>query len=87
MVVHKGTRIKIDGKESVVDSSWASGKHTQTKLRDGRMIVDLEISIANGDAQVIDATPVAPKKKVEDLRKRNPILRREIERTPREDEE
>ena len=60
MVVHKGTKVVVDGKESVVASWHASGKHTQTALTDGRVITDLEKSIANGVASVVEAKTEEP---------------------------
>lgn len=53
MVLQSGTKVKVDGIVSEVHMSVAAGKHRQTHLKDGRVIVDLEKSIAAGTAEVL----------------------------------
>jgi len=83
MVLQSGIRVRVDGQEATVELSWASGKHTQTTLSDGRTIVDLEKAIADGDAQVLDAAP-APEPSIWH---RSRVTEKEIERLPTEDED
>ncbi len=60
MALQHGTRVRVDGKEATVELSWASGKHRQTTLSDGRTIVNLEKAIADGDAEVLSSTVEEP---------------------------
>lgn len=50
--VHQGVVVIVDGKESVVETIWAQGKHRVFKLEDGRQVFDLDQLVARGAAQV-----------------------------------
>ncbi len=40
MTLQHGTRVRVDGQEATVELSWASGKHRQTTLSDGRTFLN-----------------------------------------------
>lgn len=41
MSIKQGDKVKVDGRESVVTSSWGQGRHKAYALEDGRTILDL----------------------------------------------
>lgn len=48
----QGLLVRVDDKQSTVETSWAQGKHRVFKLSDGRQIFDLDKLIAAGKASV-----------------------------------
>lgn len=52
-MVKQGDRVKVDGCEACVVSSWGQGKHTAWALDDGRTVLDLENKVASGTAIII----------------------------------
>lgn len=89
-MVKQGDRVKVDGKESVVTSQWAQGKHKVFALEDGRHVRDLDesnvvkspsVEVLGGldDGTISKGLKPGTAKKASD--------RREIERMPRADED
>ena len=54
-MVKQGDRVKVDGREACVTSSWGQGKHTVWALDDGTTVLDLDKKVASGDAEVLKA--------------------------------
>jgi hypothetical protein len=65
-MVSTGDRIRVDGAEAVVTARWASGRHTQFTLSDGRQLLDLhkrgDVELLAGSAPAIKEKPKAKKK-------------------------
>lgn len=53
MNVKQGDFVNVEGVESIVETSWAQGKHRVFKLTDGRVIIDLEKLVADGRATIV----------------------------------
>lgn len=51
-MVKQGILVRVDGKQSTVETSWAQGKHVVTKLADGRQIFDLDQLIIDKKAKI-----------------------------------
>jgi hypothetical protein len=58
MAVKNGDRVMVDGRESVVTSSWGQGKHRAFALEDGRTVLDLT------DEQIVAANVSKPSAKI-----------------------
>jgi len=52
-MVKKGDKVKVQGKEACVTSSWGQGKHTAWSLDDGRVVLDLDQLIDSGAAELL----------------------------------
>jgi len=52
-MIENGTKVIVDGIQAVVKSSFASGRHRQYSLNDGRTIIDLHVLIADNRAKVL----------------------------------
>jgi len=76
-MVKQGDRVRVEGREARVTSSWGQGKHTAWALDDGTTVLDLEQKVAAGHAEVLAAEPVI------DSRPTRRERQREIERLPR----
>ena len=62
MNVKQGDSVKVDGKISIVETSWGAGKHRVFKLQDGRQVLDLDKLIVAGKAS-LEVVP-EPEKKI-----------------------
>lgn len=40
-MLKQGDRVKVEGVEADIETSWGQGKHTAYKLTDGRIVLDL----------------------------------------------
>ncbi len=56
-MVKQGDRVRLDGREAKVETQWGSGKHTTSRLSDGREVLDLHVLVANGTAEILQARP------------------------------
>lgn len=54
-MVQAGDRVKVQGREATVTSSWGQGKHTVWSLDDGTTVMDLAEKVAAGQAEVLAA--------------------------------
>lgn len=52
-MVQAGDRVRVQGREARVVSSWGQGKHTVWSLDDGTTVLDLEKKVAAGQAEVL----------------------------------
>jgi hypothetical protein len=59
-MVKQGDRVKVDGREACVVSSWGQGKHTAWALDDGTTVLDLEKKVESGAATIIVAPEPEP---------------------------
>lgn len=82
MSVKQGDRVRLEGREATVETQWGSGKHTTSRLSDGREVLDLHVLVASGKAEVL---PEERSGRTQPLR----VERRDDipERMPREDED
>lgn len=55
MNVKQGDFVNVEGVESIIETSWAQGKHRVFKLSDGRVILDLDKLVASGKATIVVA--------------------------------
>jgi len=60
-MVNTGDRILVDGREALVNARWASGRHVQFTLSDGRVLLDLH---KRDDVQVLGGKQKSEKKVV-----------------------
>lgn len=52
-MVKQGQRVKVEGKESIVETIWGQGRHTVFKLTDGREILDLHLLVECDKAEIM----------------------------------
>lgn len=57
MSLKNGDTVVVDGKTSVVEANWAAGAHRVWKLKDGRELLDLDKTVAAGQATLIQSIP------------------------------
>lgn len=77
-MVKQGDRVKVQGREACVTSSWGQGKHTVWSLDDGTTVMDLAEKIAAGQAEILAPAPAPEPVEEPQLTRRQ---RREIERS------
>jgi hypothetical protein len=81
-MVQKGDRVRVQGREACVVSSWGQGKHTVWSLDDNTTVLDLEEKIKAGDAEVLSSRPTIEPNPVTKLKSR--FMKRELEDLPKE---
>jgi hypothetical protein len=78
-MVKQGDRVRLEGREATVETQWGSGKHTTSRLSDGREVLDLHVLVSSGVAEVLEARPEpAPERELTRRERRD----REREETP-----
>lgn len=84
-MVKQGDRVRLEGREATVETQWGSGKHTTSRLSDGREVLDLHVLVASGKAEVLPEERSGRTVRTQPLR----VERRDDvpERMPREDED
>jgi hypothetical protein len=60
-MVKVGDKVRVDGREVRVTSSWGQGKHRVYALDDNTTVLDLDQKVQSGEAEIIPEQVVKPK--------------------------